>query len=114
MIFSENRCPLSGSCFRFRRLRFGRAARLAPGADPALDMRDRTKSHPMGRLRGERGPPAAGAKEHKALILGKNRLVIGALGIDPEFEHAARAMKGAGHAAFALELANVADIDEGH
>ena len=40
--------------------------------------------------------------------------MIRALGIDPELEHAARRVEGAGDDALALELAHVADVDELH
>ena len=77
-------------------------------------MRDGIQSHPVRGLRGERGTPAAGAKEQEALVFAKNRLVVRALGINPEFEHAARAMKRAGYAPFAIQLADVANIDKDH
>ena len=38
--------------------------------------------------------------------------MIGACGVDPEFEHAARAVKGAGHPSFPLKLAGVAKVDK--
>jgi hypothetical protein len=63
---------------------------------------------------GERRAPSAGAEEHEALVLGEDRLVVGALGIDPEFEHAARAMDRAGHLSLALQFARIADVHEHH
>src|SRR5580692_3743040 len=45
------------------------------------------------------------------LVLLKDRLGIGAGGIDPEFEHAARAGKRAWNLAIALEFARIANID---
>src|ERR1700728_2702491 len=77
-------------------------------------MADRAQPHRVWCLRGQRGTPAASAEKQKAFVLGKDRLVVGTFGIDPEFEHAARTMKRAGHAPFTLELANVANIDKGH
>ena len=62
----------------------------------------------------QRRPHAAGAEEDERLILGEDRLMIGALRVDPEFQHAARAMEGAGHLALPLELARVAQIHEHH
>src|SRR5262249_2637868 len=44
----------------------------------------------------------------------KDRLGIGALGIDPEFQHAARAMKRAGNASLTLDLARVAQVNDHH
>src|SRR5271168_4644056 len=67
-------------------------------------MGDRTKAHALRGLRGERRTPTAAAKEYEAFVFRERRLVIGAFRIDPKFEHAARAMKGAGDAAFALQL----------
>src|SRR6185295_13583865 len=55
---------------------------------------------------------AGGTEEHEALVLGEDRLVVLALRVDPEFQHTARTMEGAGHAAVAVELANVADVHE--
>src|SRR5262249_60056851 len=52
------------------------------------------------------------AEEHEVFVGGKDGLVILALRIDPEFEHPARAMEGAGHATLAVELANIAQVDE--
>src|ERR1039458_1137754 len=74
----------------FRRL--DRAARLLPGAESALDMGDRFEPHALGDLRGQRRAQPAGAEEHEALVLGESRLVIGALRVDPKFQHAARTM----------------------
>ncbi len=75
-------------------------------------MGDRLQPHAMCRLGGEGRAPAAGAEKHKPLVLGKERLVIGAFRIDPEFEHAARAMKRAGYATLAFKLAWIAQIDK--
>src|SRR5947207_7184400 len=76
-------------------------------------MRDGTETHAMRGLRRERRTPAAGAEKHEALVLREDRLVVGARGVDPEFEHAARTMKRAGHAPLAVKLADVAHVDEG-
>src|SRR6185437_10983695 len=67
---------------RLRRL--DRTARLLPGAEAALDMGDGFEPHALRRLRGQRRAQAAGAEEQEALVLRKDRLVIGAVGIDPE------------------------------
>jgi len=53
-----------------------------------------------------------GAEEDEALVFREHRLVVGALGVDPEFEHAARTMKRAGDAALALDLAWITQIDD--
>src|SRR4051812_36613764 len=50
----------------------------------------------------------------EGLVFGKDRLVIGALRIDPEFEHAAWRVQGSWDAAFALDFARIADIDDNH
>src|SRR5262249_22289591 len=44
----------------------------------------------------------------------KDRLVVGALRIDPELEQTARAMERAWHAALAGKFAHVANVDEHH
>src|SRR5262245_41630075 len=64
------------------------------------------------RLRRQRRALARRAEEHEALVGREDPLVIFALRIDPELEHPARAMEGAGHTALAVELANVAQVDE--
>src|SRR3569833_3321040 len=80
-----------------------RAAGFLPGAEAAADMGDRLEPHALRSLRRQRRAHAAGAEEHKLLVLRKNRLVIGAGRIDPEFEHAARTMEGSGDLAVALQ-----------
>src|ERR671932_66772 len=89
------------------RLRLDRAAGLLPGPEPALDMRDGLQAHAGRGLGRERRAPAARAEEHEALVLGEDRLVIGAVRIDPEFEQAPRRVEGARNAPFAPELARV-------
>src|SRR6185295_18133959 len=100
------------SSLRFWRRRLDRPARLAPGAEAAADMGDRLKPHVLGREGGQCRALAGGTEEHEAPVLGEDRLVILALRVDPEFQHAARTMEGAGNAALAVELADVADVDE--
>ena len=70
------------------------------------------KPHLLRGVGGERRAHAAGAEEHVLLVLSEKRLVIRAFRIDPEFQHAARAMKGARDFAVALQFADVADIDQ--
>src|SRR3954449_12190404 len=89
-----------------------RAAGVAPGGEAAAEMRDRFQPHILGGLGGERRAEAAGAMEHEFLVLLEDRLGIGALRIDPEFEHATGAGERAGNAAVALDLAGVADVDD--
>jgi hypothetical protein len=79
-----------------------------------LYMGDGTQTHPGRGLRRQRRTPAAGAEKHKAFFLAKDRFVVGTFRIDPEFEHAARTVKGAGHTAFPVKLTDVANIDKGH
>src|ERR1039458_1980792 len=90
--------------------RFDRAAGFLPGAEAALDMGDGLETHALSGLRGQRRAQAAGAEKHEAFVLGKNRLVIGALRVDPELQHAARAVKRARHLAIALQFADIANI----
>jgi hypothetical protein len=86
----------------------------APRAEAAGDVRDRAQAHALRGLRRQRRAPAAAAEEHELLVFGEFRFVVRAFRIDPEFQHAARAMKGARDAAFAFQLADVAQIDPGH
>src|SRR5262249_45044848 len=92
--------------------RLDRAPRLLPGGKAAGEMSDRLEPHVLRGLRRQRRAPAAVAEEKEALVRGEYRLVIRALRVDPEFQHAARAMERAGNAAVAVELADVAQIDE--
>src|SRR5690606_30038358 len=85
---------------------------LLPGRKAALDVLHGNKSHVLRGLGCERGTPARGAVEDEGLAAGKDRLVVGAFGVDPEFEHAARRMQRSGYPAFSLELAWVAKVDE--
>ena len=57
---------------------------------------------------------AATAKKHKALVMVEHVLGIRTFRVDPEFQHAARTVKRTGHAAFAFQLANIANVDQQH
>src|SRR5262249_54949927 len=70
--------------------------------------------HILCRLGGERGAQTAGAEEHKLLILAELLFVVGALRIDPEFQHPARHIERTGDLAVAFALARIAQIDEHH
>src|SRR6185312_10179118 len=107
--------PGMTSCFSLvaqRGRRFDGPAGLRPSRKTARDMSDRFEAHVLRRLRGQRRAQSAAAEEDELLVLRKLRLVIRACRVDPEFQHAARAMEGAGHAALALQFADVADIDQ--
>lgn len=97
---------------RLRLWRVNCAAGFLPGTKATLDMRNLLQPHVLRGLRGQGRAPAAGAEEDETLVFGEDRLRIGAFRIDPEFQHAPRAGKGAGHAAFPLLLPRVAQIDE--
>src|SRR6476620_7402491 len=92
--------------------RLDRSAGGLPGTEAAGDMRHRFQAHPLRGFRRQRRALPGRAKEYEALVRGEDRLVIFALRIDPEFQHAARTMEGARHPALAMELADVAQIDE--
>src|ERR1700682_2281796 len=68
-----------------------RAARVAPGREPAGHMRDRLQAHVLRGLGGQRGTHAAGAMKDEFLVALEDRLGIGARRIDPEFQHTAGA-----------------------
>ena len=89
-----------------------RAARFPPGPEAAAHMGDRLEPHALRRLGGERRTQPARAEEDEALVLREDRLVIVAARVDPEFQHAARTVEGPGNAALALQLADVAQVDE--
>src|SRR3954447_8582774 len=92
--------------------RLDRSAGGFPGTEAPGDMSNRFQPHALRGLRRQRRALPGRAEKYEALVRGEDRLVIFALRIDPEFEHAARTVEGAGHAAFAIELANVAQVDE--
>src|SRR4051794_15334534 len=99
----------------FLRLPFlHRAAGVAPGGKAAADMRDRLQAHVLRGFCGERRAQAARAMKDELLVALKDRLGIGTLRIDPEFQHAASAGEGAGDLAVALNLSGVPNIDDHH
>src|SRR5262249_58899902 len=77
--------PLDSLLAGLRRL--DRAARLLPRAEAAGHVRDGFEAHALHGLGRERRAQAAGAEEHKALVLGKDRFVVGALAVDPHPHH---------------------------
>src|SRR3974390_1578855 len=92
--------------------RFPWPAALLPGAETALNMGHRFQPRTLGSLRGQRRAQAASTEEHVFLVLCEYGLVIGTLGVDPKFQHAARAMESARHPPLTLQLADVADIHQ--
>jgi hypothetical protein len=62
----------------------------------------------------QRRTPAAAAKEDEAFAGSEQRLVVRAIGVDPELQHAAWRMKRPGKRSLALQLANIADVHELH
>src|SRR5215813_15084024 len=89
-------------------------AGLFPRCEAAVHLEDGFEPHLLGDVRREGGAPGAVAVEDEALARSEDVLVVGAVGIDPELEHAARAMEGAGDHAFPLQLPHVAQVHEGH
>ena len=63
---------------------------------------------------GEGGAVAEGAEQHEALAAGEVGFVVGRIRVDPEFQHAAGRVQGAGHGAFPFQFAHVADVHEAH
>src|SRR5581483_7053698 len=94
--------------------RLDRTARLLPGAEPAGNMRNRLEPHFLRGMRSQRRTKAASAKEHILLVLVERFLVVRACRVDPELQHAARAMEGARYPPFPFEFAHVTDIDQHH
>src|SRR5947208_6223509 len=84
-----------------------RAAGVAPGGETAAHMRDRLQAHVLRGLGRECRAKAAGAVEDELLVFLEDRLGVGALRIDPEFQHAAGARECAGDLALAFDLARV-------
>src|SRR5271165_3110746 len=92
---------------------FDRAARVLPSFETALDVTHGSQAHSLHRLCGQRRPEPPRTKENESLTRSKDLLVIRTFGIDPEFQHSARSMEGAGHTAVALEFTDIAQIDQG-
>src|SRR5690606_30029898 len=70
------------------------------------------QAHVLRRLCSEGRSHSACAEKDERLILTENRLVVRAFRIDPEFEHAARAMECAGNSAIPSQLTWIADVDQ--
>src|SRR6267378_2186044 len=94
-----------------RTLRDGKAG-LLPRGEPAVHLVDGLESHLLRDVGRKRRSPGAVAVEDKGLFGREDVLVIGALRIDPELEHAAGAVKRAGDHALPLQLADVSQIHE--
>src|SRR5437763_14870751 len=93
--------------------RLNRATGGLPGGEATGDVGHRLEPHPLRGLGCQRRALASCTEEHESLVLGEDRLVILAVRIDPKLEHPARTVKGARYAALAVELADVAQVDEG-
>src|SRR5882724_4210056 len=104
-------CDDPSILWRLRLELLDRAAGIAPGGKTAADMRDRLQSHIVRGFRRQRRAHAARAVKDEFLVVLKNRLRIGARGVDPEFQHAAGAGERARNPSLALDLAGIADID---
>src|ERR1700733_7111420 len=72
------------------------AAGGLPGAEAPRDVGDRLQPHPLCGLRRERRSRTGGAEEHELAVGREDRLVILARRIEPELQHAARAVEGGG------------------
>src|SRR4051812_11303558 len=92
-IFHDRKIKAANDSIGFSSRRLDRPAGLLPRAESALDMRHRLESHILCGLRRQRRAQAAGAEEQVFLVLREHRLVVGARRVDPEFQHAARAME---------------------
>src|SRR5215831_14832300 len=89
-------------------------AGLLPRCEAAIHLEDGLEPHLFGDVRSEGGAPGAVAVEDEALARPEDVLVVRAVGIDPELEHAARTVEGAGNHAFPLQLPHVAQVHERH
>src|SRR5215510_5652187 len=94
-----------------RSLRHGETG-LLPGREAAVHLEHWLEPHLLGDVRGEGRAPGAVAIEDEALARSEDVLVVGAVRVDPELQHAARAVEGAGDHAFPLELSNIAQVHE--
>src|SRR6266851_1150000 len=117
----DRHCPCERGPLRTRRggglallrvLRDG-VARLLPPREAAVHLADGLEPHLLGDVGGQGRPPGAVAEEDELLPGGEDFLVVGALRVDPELEHAAGAVESAGDDAVPLELTHVPQVDEG-
>ncbi len=69
------------------------------------------KPHVLKRGNGKRGSPAAGAVEYELFVLTENFFEIGAFGIDPKLDHAARCVNACRYETGPLPFADIPDID---
>src|SRR5262245_38605837 len=83
-----------------------------PRREAAVHLGDAGEPHLLGGVGGTRGSPRAVAVEDELLAGGEHVLEVRALRIDPELEHAAGAVEGAGDHPLPLEFPDVAEIDE--
>lgn len=90
---------------------FDRAAGFFPRVKAALDVAYRLEAHSLYRLCRKGRTQSARAKEYELLSRPEDVLVVGAFGIDPEFEHPARRVEGAWNATFARQFSDIAQID---
>jgi hypothetical protein len=70
--------------------------------------------HLLGDVRCESGTPAEVAEEDEFLRLGEHGVVVGAFGIDPEFEQASRTVERTRYTAFPFQFPDVSQVDENH
>src|SRR6266508_727556 len=85
---------------------------LLPRGEAAVHLVDGLESHLLRHVGGERRSPGTVAVEDEALAGREDVLVVGAVRIDPEFQHAPRAVERAGDHALALQLADVTQVHE--
>src|SRR5712692_263237 len=89
-------------------------ARLLPRGEAAVHFAYGLEPHLLGDVGGQGRSPGAVAEEDELFPGGEDLLVVGALRIDPELEHAAGAVEGTGDDALPFELADVSQVDKDH
>src|SRR3984893_2181139 len=104
--------PEGRGALAFLRALRDRVARLLPPREAAVHLADGLEPHLLGDVGGQGRPPGAVAEEDELLPGGEDVLVVGALRVDPELEHAAGAVESAGNDAVPLELTHVPQVDE--
>src|SRR5215470_4588927 len=84
-----------------------RITRVLPRREAAVHLDDGFEPHLLSDVSRERRPPGAVAIEDELLARAEDLLVIRAVGVDPELEHAARTVIGAGNHPLPIQLAHV-------
>lgn len=89
---------------------FHRAALLLPRGKTLPEMRC-LETHVLQGGNGQRRAPTGGAVKDEFFLLTEDILEVGAVWIDPEFDHATRCMEATGDKTATLTLTHISNVD---